>query len=148
MSERDRRLHLNCNTMYWYTHRKCMQIQPPTLHDMSRFQKAVLSWLSNSQKLMRACDNMFVRRSLRITVHVFLAEDVLQRRAGKPNVILYLCRELDIEICDESTSKVERRNNAPLQLKLLSDRFTKKNSVLMSAFSKVGCRQDVSRTNP
>ena len=61
---------------------------------------------------------------------------------------LYLCRELDIEICDESTSKVERRNNAPLQLKLLSDRFTKKNSVLMSAFSKVGCRQDVSRTNP
>ena len=68
-------------------------------------------------------------------------------RAGRHNVIAYLCRELDIEICEDNPSMLKRKDDTPLQLKLFSRRFFKEElarSVRHCLLRKIPCRQDFS----
>ena len=179
IAERDKGLHLHCNA-----HSKWLygtEVQPPTLHDMSRLRKAVVSCLSKSKNLMRSafafsatCHDVFLDPFGAWVLHVFwsLRKELLQdspvaikdlekareilkastrklpaTRAGRHNVIAYLCKELDIDICDEDPSRLKRRNDTPLQLKMFSHRFFKEElarSVRQSLFSKIPCRQDFS----
>ena len=46
-------------------------------------------------------------------------------RSGRHNVIAYLCREMDMEICDEDPTILKRKDDTPLQIKLFSHRFFK-----------------------
>ena len=150
ISERDKCLHIRSNA-----HSKWLygtEIQPPTVQDISRLRRTVVSCLSKGKNMMRStyaftatCYDLFVDPFATWTLHVFLSirKEVLQgstvavkdlekareilkssngglpaTRSGRHNVIAYLCREMDMEICDEDPTILKRKDDTPLQIKL------------------------------
>ena len=163
IAERDKCLHLHCNA-----HSKWLygtEVQPPTLHDISRLRKTVVSCLSKTKNLMRSafafsatchdrlCRSLWCLGPSRVFVtsqrafaivaikDLEKAREILRTstrklpatRAGRHNVIAYLCRELDIEICEDNPSMLKRKDDTPLQLKLFSRRFFQRRACEISS---------------